>query len=305
MWLGLAPSTRSTYSSALFTYKKFCAFRLLHYCLPATPTTLIEWAADCGRRRLHPKTIKANITALRSAHIDYGLGTIDAFSDPRLQRVISGIKRDIGGLDTKERLPITKEVLIKCLRTLDRASLYGATIYAAFCLAFAGFLRVGEITYSSTDLTTNFGDYHVTRRSLRLHKDHVELFLPSSKTDPFRCGVNLLIAAADDEACPVRALKHLTDTYPGPPQAPLFWTGHKPFTRDVMVRALKTALQKNGVAGHYSGHSFRRGAATTARQKGLSDSDIQLLGRWKSDAYRLYIDTDSAYILEASTRLQK
>lgn len=39
----------------------------------------------------------------------------------------------------------------------------------------------------------------------------------------------------------------------------------------------------------YKGHSFRIGAATSAKSKGISDEQIQLLGRWKSNAYRKYI----------------
>ena len=40
---------------------------------------------------------------------------------------------------------------------------------------------------------------------------------------------------------------------------------------------------------HYSGHSFRIGAATAAAQAGLEDSTIQLLGRWSSGAFLRYI----------------
>lgn len=34
---------------------------------------------------------------------------------------------------------------------------------------------------------------------------------------------------------------------------------------------------------------FRIGAATLGKSKGISDEQIQLLGRWKSNAYRKYI----------------
>ena len=42
-------------------------------------------------------------------------------------------------------------------------------------------------------------------------------------------------------------------------------------------------------ASHYSGHSFRIGAATMASVYGVEDSLIQTLGHWKSVAYLLYV----------------
>ena len=39
----------------------------------------------------------------------------------------------------------------------------------------------------------------------------------------------------------------------------------------------------------YAGHSFRIGTATTAAQCGIPNATIQLLGRWESTAYLLYV----------------
>ena len=39
----------------------------------------------------------------------------------------------------------------------------------------------------------------------------------------------------------------------------------------------------------YKSHSFRIGAASLAADQGLSDAQIRHLGRWKSDAFKLYI----------------
>ena len=39
----------------------------------------------------------------------------------------------------------------------------------------------------------------------------------------------------------------------------------------------------------FSGHSLRRGGATSLALRGVSDALIQVLGRWQSDAYKRYI----------------
>ena len=49
----------------------------------------------------------------------------------------------------------------------------------------------------------------------------------------------------------------------------------------------------------YAGHSFRIGAATTAIAGGIPVDVIKTLGRWKSQAYQLYVripDTQLASI---------
>ena len=50
------------------------------------------------------------------------------------------------------------------------------------------------------------------------------------------------------------------------------------------MTVVKEALDVAGMeSGHYSGHSFRIGAAAAAR--GLEDSTVRTLGQWKSLAY--------------------
>lgn len=120
---------------------------------------------------------------------------------------------------------------------------------------------------------------------MELQDDCLLFTLPASKTDPFRKGVTLTIAATDDGACPLRSLNHLSTTFPSAPSEPLFHP-KQPFTRQLVTDILPDALKSLGYHGHYSGHSFRWGAATSARENGLSDDEIQLLGRWRSDSYR-------------------
>ena len=54
---------------------------------------------------------------------------------------------------------------------------------------------------------------------------------------------------------------------------------------------------------HYSGHSFRIGAATTAARQGEAETTIKMLDRWKSSAYQLYIKTPWQQLAAISERL--
>lgn len=43
----------------------------------------------------------------------------------------------------------------------------------------------------------------------------------------------------------------------------------------------------------YKGHSFRIGAASHAAEQGMSDAQIRILGRWKSNTFLKYIRVSS------------
>ena len=53
----------------------------------------------------------------------------------------------------------------------------------------------------------------------------------------------------------------------------------------------------------YSTHSFRIGAATVAKEAGISNVHIKMLGHWNSDAYQLYVRTPKEYLARPSRQL--
>ena len=93
----------------------------------------------------------------------------------------------------------------------------------------------------------------------------------------------------------------------GAATGPLFqFSNGKPLTRQRFVIEVKEALERSGIdSSQYSGHSFISGAATTAVQRGMGDATIQMLGWWKSDAYRAYIKTPRVQLAQVSRVLAK
>ena len=67
---------------------------------------------------------------------------------------------------------------------------------------------------------------------------------------------------------------------------------------------LSETLQEGEVdSTGYNTHSFRIGAATTAKANGISDVHIKMLGGWQSSTYQLYIRTPQEQLAILSKQL--
>ena len=76
-----------------------------------------------------------------------------------------------------------------------------------------------------------------------------------------------------------------------PQLGPFFLIEGRPLTREVFVAKVREALSEAGFDPlKFAGHSFFRiGAVSTAASRGVEDSLIKTLGRWRSLAYLLYV----------------
>jgi len=95
--------------------------------------------------------MKLYLCGIKSYQLDLGL-ECSAFIDPRLERTLQGNKRDHKQPDRQPRTPLTRPNLLHMLRQLPGSEYNDIITPAAFTLAFAGFLRVGEFTYRESDL---------------------------------------------------------------------------------------------------------------------------------------------------------
>ena len=97
LWRGLAPSTRRYYDTLRARFAQLCSLAgYRHYngiYFPAKATWIIEWICSLAGT-VKVKTIKLNLSGLKSYQLDLGIGCI-ACPKLRLERTIQGIKRDL------------------------------------------------------------------------------------------------------------------------------------------------------------------------------------------------------------------
>ncbi len=313
LWYGLAPDTRRGYNTAIRSYEFFCTSRGISP-WPATTLSLIEWvntrafgSAIPNQGQIQPDTISGYLPGLRSYHVDRNLSTT-VLESLQLDRVVRGVRRMFSQVK-KLRLPITKDILQRI--TLGKPkSLQDLNINTAFKVAWAGFLRMREFTYTKTELANRklFIATKLTRSDITFSQDdqHVILRLKRSKTDMKHTGVEIIIAATNDSTCPVTALRELFMLDPQPGNAPLFSLANgAAFARNPVIEILRQRVQSQGIPHQaYSGHSFRKGAAQYASDNGMLDEHIQKLGRWSSQAFHLYFQTSTATLYSLNLRFQ-
>lgn len=202
LWYGLAPETRRGYNTAIRSYEFFCTSQGKSP-WPATTHSLIGWvntrafgSAIPNQGQIQADTIAGYLSGLRSYHVDRNFSTT-VFESFQLDRVPRGVRR-MFPQTKKTPLPITKDILLNITR-IKPTSLQGLIIYAAFKVAWAGFLRMGEFTYTKADLENRkvFSATNLTRSGITFSQDdqYVVLGLERSKTDVKHTGVEPIIAA--------------------------------------------------------------------------------------------------------------
>ena len=251
------------------------------------------------------ETVKLYISAISNFYVEHNK-PLRANSMLQLHRILKGIKRSSSS-QQRTRRPITIHILSQIsslLRPTFSEELDTVMLWAAFTLAFFGFLRVSEFTYSSAKTFLAVRD--VTFIPNIATPTSIQVHIKQSKTDPFRQGTTLVIAKNHSPVCAVTALReYLLQRDPADPEEPLFMLQNKePPTRTILNANLRELLNILGyVETEYAPHSFRIGAATTAAAANIPPWLIKTLGRWRSDCYELYIRTPRTIIQSVPKKL--
>jgi len=293
----VALNTRSSYETG---GKQFCRFAVwydLRPIFPASEHTLELWAAFLARSVKY-STIKAYLSAVRNLHLELGF-TLPEFEElPRLRRTLKGIKR-LKGNPKRKKLGIGPKELVSIFfwGKIDLERENDLFCWLACLLAFGGCFRKANVTAKKQGAFSRSGV--MLKGSVRFTgKDEMEIVATFSKTNQFseREHKVLFRTVRYTAFCAVTLTRKAlaVNALPGGPKAPLLCykkaDGQQvALTHAVFDHWLRDKLKAAGLQPDlYSGHSFRRGAATLAFAERMPRNLVKHWGDWVSDAVDEY-----------------
>ena len=221
-----------------------------------------------------------------------------------LYYTLRGIRRSQGdSFNRQSRAPITIQHLWDMSAFIHDSAFteHDKAMWRSVILcAFFGLLRVSEFTTASQnfDPTTHLSPHDITFNEAF---SIMYVYIKSSKTDPFRVGVTIRLAAiANHRLCPVQAMR-LYLTFREHTNGPLFrFSNGVSLTRRFVSAFLLLSLP--GVC-NINTHSFRIGGASAAFAAGASDALIRTMGRWNSDCFHRYLRLQDRTITATSNTM--
>jgi integrase len=312
-------NTARAYRSRWRSFEAWC-LRAGRVPLPATAQTVAAYLSHLATaRRLKATTAAAHLAAIRAVHRAAGEAPPDSLAARKV--VVAAQRREArrdGRYGPRRALPVMARDLPSVVAACDTGTAAGLRDRAVVLLGFALLARRGELA------ALNISDI------VLVPAEGLEVTVRSSKTDQAAAGVIRRVHYASSEAvCPVRATQAWISFLAarGITSGPLFtrvdrW-GHvaagaggrysSPAARDGRLRPQAigdivaavcaaaglggpgTAAAAAGAGRRHTGHSLRRGGATSMLKAGASPLAVSRHGRW-ADGSRSF----AGYVEEAT-----
>lgn len=292
--LDLEQSTRRAYDVHVRQYGAMC--KRLGKPHSPSPHTLARFVLGRAVSGYKLSYIELGVSAVSRWGADQGMEGLSL--DPVVVRALK-VAGKLAVRGVVQKLPLSARQLLAAVKALPLVSgdaFIQARDEALFVVGWAGMFRSSElvgIQWEHVHFCTNGG---------------VMVFIPQSKTDPGDGAWVFLSPGATSQigVCPVRALQKLR-ALTG--EQGFVFTGRrgspKALSKTTVGPRLKKALAAAGVQDWelYAAHSLRRGGATHAAKVGLPLRMIKAMGRWKSDAVRVYLYCSPEQLFGASKAL--
>lgn len=276
-------STFSTYTSHLQSYLAFCKSH--NFPIDPTPDTLSFYTVFMCHH-IKPDSVASYLSGICNQLESLYPNVRIVRKHPLVTRTLAGCKR-MFNTPTKRKRALTVDDLARLLTVFPPTS-HDNHLFRAMTLAgFFALHRLGELAVPDN---AAFRDSRklIRRTSLSVEGEFLRYVLPSHKADRFFEGSTIVLARrADDVVDAFAAMVAYTCSRDNlfPMRSELFLTAAGvPPTKTWYLSKLRTVCDDN-----VAGHSLRAGGATFFAANGWPDDRIQALGRWSSDAFKVYI----------------
>lgn len=288
------PGTRRNLKTQANTYYQFCAFYDLKP-LPASDRQLIRFAVYLHVfKQLLPDTIDNYLSGVRTLHGLAGV-RIPAVDNFVLKAVLKGMKYR-NKRTTRKAAAIDPDVFRMLLPHVDLCDDLELVGWVAILMGFHLLLRVSNLTSRSRlhfDPSIN-----LCRKDFRMVQDILLVHIKWTKTLQFKERKLLIpvISFTDPQLSAVKWFKIMINRIPAKPSEPAFSVPCQGVNLPLSYSQLTCLLKKWTTAAQldshrFTGHCLRRGGASWLDVQGVPDRVIQVLGDWKTQCFKEYIDS--------------
>jgi hypothetical protein len=279
----VANGTWHSYGSALNSYLEFV--RLHKFNVEPTPDTLSFYTVFMCRH-IKPDSVASYLSGICHQLEPYFPNIRTICKNPLVSRTLAGCKR-LYNTPTHRKRALTRDDLDLICDHYRLSTDHDDKLFVAMVTTgFFALMRLGELTDADN---TELRDPRKTIRrwSVKVTSEHFSFFLPGHKGDRFFEGNTVVVPSNTSKHDPFRAfLSYLQSRDTLFPLSSPLWllrNGRVP-TRSWFIRRLRVFFDSS-----VAGQSMRAGGATTMAEMGVPPHLIQAAGRWKSEAFQIYV----------------
>ena len=269
--------------SALNSYLTFCNLHELP--VEPTPDTLSFYVVFLSSH-IKPDSVNSYLSGICRQLEPFFMDIRHNHNSMLVSRTMAGCLRRFGR-PVKRKAPFSHANLLHILDSMVSASSHDNLLFAALILTgFHALMRLGELVFPDKKNLRNYRKISL-RHSVSVLPTQYSFFLPSHKGDRTFEGNTILIQKLTMPTDPYLPFLTYLDScdsrFPIHPELWLTSRGTVPTCHWFMTRLRK--FFPNEIAGQ----SMRSGGATSLAEAGADLATIQAVGRWSSEAFRIYI----------------
>lgn len=264
--------------------------------LPATVRDIYDFCVWAGRTRDGPSaedvlsvTVSKYLHGLKVWHL-YHLEEYPPVNDGVIKQILTASKRIDSTLPKKEgKKPVYLKHLVHLAVELSKMGEKELAILDTVLVAFWGLARLGELSgdkHEKSDIV-KVEDVEMTGRE----RVEARIIIRGAKTASAGVTQILQLKELNHLLCPIAAIRRRLARSENPEDALFSYTEGKnrvTLEKKVIIATCQKCWESASYKG-LTGHSFRVGGASFRFALGVKIDDICEIGRWKSEAYRLYV----------------